>query len=69
MDKIKLANDTASIVAVTLQDYMNDELKWEPFIKALYQNFPREIAEHVEKTVSQIIQYQEAKEAGMIPGY
>ena len=64
MENIKLANDTASIIAVTLQDYMNDELKWEPFIKTLYQNFPREIAEHVEITVSQIIQYQEA---GMLP--
>lgn len=68
MDKIKLANDTASIVAVTLQDYMNGELKWEPFIKALYQNFPKEVAEHVETTVSRIIQYQETKEAGMLPG-
>ena len=67
-NNIKLANDTASIVACTLQDYMNDELKWEPFIKALYQNFPKEVAEHVETTITQIIQYQEAKEAGMLPG-
>ena len=65
---IKLANDAASIVACTLQDYMNGELKWEPFTKALYQNFPEEVATHVEKIVSQVIQYQEAKEAGMLPG-
>ena len=68
MDKIKLANDTASIVAVTLQDYMNGELKWEPFVKALYQNFQKEVAEHVEKLITDIINYQEAKEAGMLPG-
>jgi hypothetical protein len=68
MQTIKLANDAASIVAVTLQDYINNELKWDPFIKALYQNFPKEVAEHVETTVSQIIQYQEAKEANMLPG-
>ena len=68
MEKIKLANDAASIVACTLQDYMNGELKWEPFTKALHQNFPKEVAEHVEKLVSQVIQYQETKEAGMLPG-
>ena len=65
---IKLANDTASIVACTLQDYMNGELNWEPFTKALYQNFPREVAVHVETIVSKIVHYQEAKEAGMLPG-
>lgn len=65
---IKLANDTASIVACTLQDYMNGELNWEPFTKALYQNFPREVAVHVETIVSKIVHYQKAKEAGMLPG-
>ena len=65
---IKLANDAASIVAVTLQDYMNGELNWEPFTKALYQNFPKEVAVHVEAIVLRIVQYQEAKEAGMLPG-
>ena len=68
MKNIKLANDTASIVACTLNDYMNGELNYESFIKALYQNFPKEVSEHVETIVSQIIQYQEAKEAGMLPG-
>lgn len=68
MEKNKLANDAASIVACTLQDYMNGELKWEPFMKALWQNFPEEVARHIEQIVSQIIHYQEAKEAGMLPG-
>ena len=65
MEKIKLANDAASIVARALQDYMNDDLKWEPLKKALWQNFPKEVASYVENVVYQIIQYQEAKKAGI----
>lgn len=60
---VKLANDAASIVACTLQDYMDGNLRWEPFTKALWQNFPKEVAEHVEKLVFQIIQCQEHKKS------
>ena len=67
MDEIKLANDTANIVACTLQDYMNGKLSWEPFTKALHQNFPKEIAVHVETIIFQIVQYQEMKKAGTLP--
>lgn len=68
MEKIKLANDAASITACALEDYINGELNWEPFTKALYYNFPKEIAEHVEKIVSKVVHDQKAKEAGMLPG-
>lgn len=66
MDNIKLVNDAVSITAVTLQDYMNGELNMDTFTKALYQNFPKEVAEHVEAVVSKIVQYQEYKEQGLL---
>ena len=62
MDGIKLANDTASIVAVTLEDYMNGELNMDAFLKALYQNFPKDVAVHVETIISRIVYNQEVKE-------
>lgn len=55
MDYIKLANDAASITACALADHINNNLDYEKFTKTLNQHFPKEVAEHIETIVSQII--------------
>lgn len=52
MEKIKLANDTASIIFCALNDAKEGKTNWEGFSKALYQNFPKEVADHVYYLVS-----------------
>ena len=58
MDSIKLACDAASITACVLADYMNDSFDYEKFTKTLKQNFPKEVAEHIELIVCQVINYE-----------
>jgi hypothetical protein len=52
MDKIKLANNAVSIVFCALNDAKENKTDWEGFSKALYQNFPKEVADHVYYLVS-----------------
>lgn len=52
MEKIKLANDAVSIVFCALHDAREGKTDWEGFTKALYQNFPKEVADHVYHLVS-----------------
>ena len=44
--EIKLTNDTESII-FALNDAKESKTDWEGFSKALYQNFPKEVANHV----------------------
>ena len=51
----KLANNVASMVACTLSDYMIGQLNLDAFQKATRQNFPKEIADHIEEVVYKAI--------------
>lgn len=48
----KLTNDAVSIAFCALNDAKEGKSNWEGFSKALYQNFPKEIADHVYHLVS-----------------
>ena len=51
----KLANDAASMVACALSDYMMNQLDLNAFQKATRQNFPKDIANHIEEVVYRAI--------------
>jgi hypothetical protein len=47
MENIKLTNDAISIIFNALNDAKEEKLNWETFVKNLYRDFPKEIADHV----------------------
>lgn len=51
----KLTNDAASMVACTLSDYMTGNFNLDAFQKATRQNFPYEVALHIENVVYKAI--------------
>lgn len=50
----KMINDTASVVANALSDYMEDNLNMSAFRDALKQ-FPHPVAEHLDTIVNNVI--------------
>lgn len=63
--EIKLANDTASIIFCALNDAKEGKNDWEGFTKALYQNFPKEVADHVYHLVSSYLLTKPSPYAGL----
>lgn len=47
MENIKLTNNAISITFNVLSDAKEGTLNWEVFVKNLYRDFPKEIADHI----------------------
>ena len=65
MEAIKLANDAVSIAFCTLHDAKEGKVDWNGFSKALYQNFPKEVADHVYHLVSSYLLTKPSPYAGL----
>jgi hypothetical protein len=55
-DSIKLANDAASIVTCAFSDHMSGNLDYNAFKTALYNNFPQQVANHIEYIVGKALE-------------